>query len=184
MGFGRIGDNMIEQNGMIADVVNLKAIHDKMQDFFQEYQHQIAAITDAMKSKRYTPEQLVDLGFLCREMESLCDEWRKESKARKELAGKLIAFVVMSTDGTEITVQGQLATGTPNLKMQADLPKKGSEEYELLCHGLGVNGMGLTKLDWKEVQVMINERAELGAPMPAGIGEQRAMYSTVFRRKR
>jgi hypothetical protein len=152
----------------------------------------LSEITPAIKSKSLDVSKLTDIGFLCREMENLLDELRKECKARKELCGSIIAFILTQNSLTDIHApmksKGDLATGSPDMKMQVALPKKKSPEYYQLTDHFkvprDVAESGVLKLDWKTVVELCTKLSEEGKPLPAGFGKKYPQYSTIFRKRK
>jgi len=150
----------------------------------------LSEATPAIKSKALDNIELTDFGFLCRELENLFDELRKECKARKELCGSIIAYRLIKKSLTDPTItmksKGVLAIGTPDIKMQVALPKKFTEEYFQLTDFFGVPRdvaeTGVLRLDWKKVTEYCTKLTEDGKPIPEGFGKKYPLYSTVYRR--
>ncbi len=135
---------------------------------------------------------LCDFGFFCREAENTLDELRKEVKARKELCGQVIAMrktqESLSDPNIKLKVAGQYATGSPDVKMQAQLPKKFTDDYFKITDFLQVPrevaATGVLRLDWKATGDLITQLANDGHKPPDGFGKQYPTYVTTFRRKR
>lgn len=152
----------------------------------------LSEVTPSIKSKVLSNSELTDFGFLCRELANLFDELRKECKARQELCGSIIAYRLIQESLSDPTItmksKGTLATGTPDIKMQAALPKKFSEEYFKLTDFFGVPRdvaeAGILRLDWKRVTEYCTQLTQDGTPIPEGFGKKYPLYSTVFRRKK
>ena len=152
----------------------------------------LAKNNEQIKSKQLSSEELCDFGFICRELEKLFDELRKEVKARKELCGNIIAYRLTQASLTDpslkMQVKGQFATGTPDVKMQAALPKKQSVEYYQITDFLGVPRdvaeKGVLKLDWKSVIEFCTKLINDGKPIPKGFGKQYPLYVTVYRKRK
>jgi hypothetical protein len=148
--------------------------------------------TNDIKSKKLTNKIMCDFGFICRELENTFDELRKEAKARKELCGNIIAYNITQDalmDPTiEMIVRGDLATASPDVKMQAALPKKFSYEYFVLTDYFKVPRevatTGILKLDWKEVTKFLTKCREDGKSIPDGFGKQYPLYSVTYRKSR
>lgn len=150
----------------------------------------LSGATPTIKSKALDNAELTDFGYLCRELENLFDELRKEAKARKELCGNIIAYRLIKASLTDPTItmkaRGTLATGTPDVKMQAALPKKFTEEYFKITDFFGVPRdvaeTGILRLDWKKVTEYCTQLTEDGKPIPEGFGKKYPLYSTVYRK--
>jgi len=174
-----------------------KGIAKKLQNIFGECQLLynlvygfLSEMTPSIKSKALDNSELTDFGFLCRELENLFDELRKECKARKELCGSIIAYRLIQESLTDPTItmrsKGTLATGTPDIKMQAALPKKFTDEYFQLTDFFGVPRdvaeTGILRLDWKRVTEYCTKLSNEGKPIPEGFGKRYPLYSTTFRK--
>jgi len=147
---------------------------------------------EQIKSKGLKNEELCDFGFICRELENVFDELRKEVKARKELCGQIIAYRLVQKSIEDPTikmkVQGQFATGTPDVKMQAQLPQKFTDEYYQITDYLEVPRKvaesGVLRLDWKKVTELLTKLMNDGKKIPDGFGKKYPSYTTVYRKKK
>jgi len=147
-------------------------------------------VTGPIKNKQLPNEALVDVGFLCREVKLMCDEMRKEAKVREDLCSSIIAFSrtkdLINDPSLDPKVKGTLATGTPDCKMQAKLPKKGSPEYLAFCEFLkipkDIAEKGVVKPDWNEVTNFVTEELGKGHSVPPGLGQQYPLYTVTYRR--
>lgn len=147
---------------------------------------------ELLKSRKLSSEELCDFGFFSRELEKLFDELRKEAKARKELCGQIIAYRLtqasLSDPTMKMQVQGEFATGTPDVKMEAALPKKFTEEYYQLTDHFSVPrevaASGILKLDWKRVTEFLTKQMNDGKPIPKGFGKQYPKFTTVYRKRK
>lgn len=147
---------------------------------------------DRAGSTHMSNENMCDFGFFCREAENTLDELRKEVKARKELCGQVIAIRKtqdsMTDPSVKLKVMGQYATGSPDVKMQAQLPKKFTPEYFALTDYFKVPrevaATGVLRLDWKATGEFVTQLANDGHKPPEGFGKQYPTYVTTFRRRR
>jgi len=146
----------------------------------------------ALKSKNLHSAELCDFGYICRELENVFDELRKEVKARKELCGQIIAYRLIqahvSDPSTKMQAKGQFATGTPKVKMEAALPKKFTEEYFQITDHFDVPRKvaeaGVLRLDWKMCSEFLTKQMQDGKQIPKGFGKQYPLYSTVYRKRK
>lgn len=170
------------------DIEILAAQLGKLVDLHHDILTHLLHVTALIKKSDYSKEDLCDIGFLCREFESLLDDFRKDMKARKEMTGKIIAMQLMKESLSDLdatdSVKGKLARGTATLRMQAALPKQGTDEYTDLLDFFYVPrlaiGDGILKLNWKSVEEMATKLAEEGKPLPPGITKTYPVYSTIF----
>ncbi len=170
-------------------VDHFKGLYSEFVEYHQRALSYIAFLTDGIKSNTYTKEELVDIGFLLREMENLLNDFRKDCKVRKELCGKIIAKKVMednlASGDFEDVVHGTLARGIVDLKMQPKIPKRDTEEYQLMMEAFGVpkDKIGIVKIDWTQAGELASKCAAEGVPLPEGLGNTYPVYSTKFTRK-
>lgn len=134
-------------------------------------------------------EDAVDLGFLCREIEHLLDDLRKEVKARHVRIARLIALdIINQVTGTDDDplVRGQYATGTPDVKPTPKIPRKETQEYQDLCKALGIPPElaveGFVQFHYPKLVEYCAKLAADGKRMPKGLGESEAKITTIFRR--
>lgn len=147
---------------------------------------------ELLKSKTLSNEDLCDFGFFSRELEKLFDELRKEAKARKELCGQIIAYRLtqasLSDPTLKMKVQGEFATGTPDVKMEAALPTKFTEDYYKITDHFNVPRdvaeTGVLRLDWKRVTEFLTKQMNDGKPIPKGFGKQYPKFTTVYRKRK
>lgn len=133
---------------------------------------------------------LADLGFFCREIENTLDDWRKTTKAFKEKLSSVLAMRIMqdpanlNAETAEDTVRGKFASAKADLKVFAELPKRGTANYDMLLNFFGVKGdTELIKPDWQAMKREVTRRAEMGEPQPPGLGKQYPEYTVIYRRK-
>lgn len=162
----------------------------QVKDDVYEY---LLRLTNEYKAGTYDLRLLVDIGFLCREIEENCDNLRKEAALRKDIAGQKIAFDMtkQASAGEEVEdpLQGELASGSPDVKMESVRPRPGSPENAALLTYLGVSRENADSVgavfhaDWKALSRWMTARAEQGTPPPPGIVKTYPVFKTVFRRK-
>lgn len=150
----------------------------------------LAKNNELLKSKKLNNENLCDFGFFCRELEKISDELRKELKARKELCGQIIAYRLVQSSLADPTikmkVEGQFASGTPDVKMEAALPKKFTDEYYKITDYFNVPRKvaesGILRLDWKQVTEFLTKQMNEGKKIPEGFGKKYPLYTTTYRK--
>jgi hypothetical protein len=174
---------------MVEDIKNL---YEEMHNIYNLICGKMMEITDPLKSKTVSNEDMCDIGYFCREISTMLNELRKEVQARQELCGSLIAFNrtkdLVTDPGLSMKVSGKYASGTPDCKMQAALPKKFTPEYYDFCEALGVPGkvarQGVLRLDWNMVTEVCTDMLAQGKPVPPGLGKKYPKYVTTFRKKK
>ena len=169
----------------------------KMQELFaavgtlhHDFLEYLLQLTDEIRTSKLSDPQLCDVGYLLREIETLLDDWRKDCKARKELAGKILAFNFTQaslSDATLTRIKGTLATGTPDVKVRVKIPPKGTPEYAEALKVLNVPEAlvkdGVLKIDWDGISAMATRYANEGKNMPAVLNQTFPEYVTVFRKR-
>lgn len=157
-----------------------RLLHEEVIAFRQQFLERLSTQTDQARSGTFSLEQIVDLAFLNREIESLLDDWRKDVKARKELYGKIVGAALIKRAAADATdaedlVRATLCRGKVDIKVRPKLPPKGSDEYMELCRHFGLPEdlmtEGAIRFSWKEMGEYCTRLAQEGKPMPDGISE-------------
>lgn len=123
--------------------------------------------------QKKSPEELADVGFVCKKIYEQLDDIRKEVENLQGLAEKL-ACLKAATNG-QTKIQGELATATPDVSMSANLPhpKKNPEAYSSLCAFLGISEQAvkydLIRIHWPGFKDFFSARMAQGLPVPPGI---------------
>lgn len=176
---------------MHPKIVHLFQSHRKLtEEIYPEISSAIEDVLVDVKEKNFSPEQLADIGYLCRQIDKLCDELRKDAKARAELCGRVIALAATKraivNGGVVETVRGEIARATPSVTHEPNIPGKGTREHNALLKAIGVSDecakKGLVKVHYPSLQALMVERAELAQPLPEGLGVPRARYYCSFRK--
>jgi len=179
--------------GTHHDVVRLKDDLSHVRDTFMGVVGNLQDIIRRVKKNAsdltYDRPNLVDLGFLCREIAAIADELRKEANAKQMLIGKLIAMeVTKASIAGEIsspTVRGTLATGTPDVREIASCPKPGSPQFKEVAAFLGLpedqlDGK-LMSFRFTGLSDWLTEAAAKGKRVPECINRY-TEFKTIFRR--
>lgn len=174
----------------MVQVSDVLALHAEVQRLYHTVYQKMSELSGQLRPGKMPCGDMVDIGYLLREMENILDELRKEVKARKELTGKLIAFervqAFVEDSSIDMTVRGSLASGTPDVKQLPELPKKGTPEYGQLLAYFGATEaqiqQGALKPDFKVIAELCTQRAADGLPNPPGIGKTFPSYETVYRK--
>lgn len=156
------------------DLDELKRLHSLV------YDH-ASPVIDKVKTREYSVKELADLGFLFREMEDLLDDWRKDSKARKELIGKLLCLQLVQMN--EDIVRGDLCRAQCDMKMRPEWPKEGTPEYYDLLNHFGIDPDSPIRISWKGLETLCTRLFKEGKPMPPGMKNPKAEFVCKFTRK-
>jgi len=135
-------------------------------------------------------DELVDIGYLLREIANSFDQLRKNYNNKRELIELILcrALVERSIAGnTDKIFRGVLASASPKVAQQPKLPKRGTEEYVALCKWLGIPDDQIAKeyvsFHFPSLTKLMTENAETGAPNPPGITGVIPKYSVIFRKR-
>lgn len=169
---------------MNKDIVNLQNLIVEIGSLHQAFYDLIVPITDQVKGGVYAVKELADLGFLFREGETILDDWRKDSKSRKELIGRMLALLIVEQNTTDL-VHGELCRAQIDLKMRPEMPKVGTKEYYDLCHHYGIDDPDNTpiRISWKGIEEECSKLTEQGKPLPPGMKKPKAQFSCKFTKK-
>lgn len=142
---------------------------------------------------KHPMQDLVDLGFLHREISDKLDELRKECNARQERISRVIGATVIkrtTTDPTlDMTQRGTLASATPDVGVVAICPKPNTPEYVALMKGLGIENeeliaSGALAPHFVRMSEYVSERLSKGLPAPAGVLGTSPTFRVTYIRKR
>lgn len=180
------------------DVDRLNAVRLKLLKFQLDISDLFIGMIAEIKAERYPRPAQCDIGWAFREIAKIADEIRKEAKARQELVGQILALRMTEdvmndmealAQGDSLTVRGRFASGTPDVKQQAALPRSGSKEYSQLCNALGladkeVIESGLVQFSFRKLGDYVSKFMAEGRQIPEGITKTYPLYSTIFRTKK
>ena len=153
----------------------------------------VSKIAEQIPDKGISIEDAVDLGFLCRELEGLFDECRKEAKARHEKIARLVGTVLINkmltdpnVEDNDILARGIYASGTPKASVTPTMPRRETQEYMDLCEFFGIDPelakKGLVVWHYPQFAEYCTELASEGRPLPPGVDGSATKITTVFRR--
>lgn len=139
---------------------------------------QLRSTEEAVKTGTLSSETaLVDAAYLMREMSKLLDDTRKEMDQVKDTACRTacLSWTTKQLSDPSIggTIRGEIAVGTPDIKMVPKFPKKGTQEYEAFCTAFGLKREGLDAdvfhIHWPHAVEYVSDCIALGKPLPPGI---------------
>lgn len=83
---------------------------------------------------------LIDAGYLCRELSKACDSLRKAADQKQSVLARTIAAIVatQAMNGDEVDLRGQLATAIPKVNTIPKIPPTGSDEWHKLMDWIDV----------------------------------------------
>ncbi|PHR91956.1 MAG: hypothetical protein COA69_09330 [Robiginitomaculum sp.] len=175
------------------DIEFLLLLGEEIEALKSEYLSHLLDVTAQMRRNGWTPEELVDVGFLLREHTAMIKDWKVEVSQRHDLAGKinavrLIKLAVADPMKAEDTIRGTLATGVQFSTIQPRIPKKGTPEYTQAMAHFGVTEemveKGVVKIDWKGIGKYATRIAESGGRLPSSLSDTFPVCGMTYRRRR
>lgn len=169
-----------------------RELYDRLQILVSDYISLCMRVLAAAERPDFNESEMCDVGYLLRESEKLSDELRKETKAKKDLVGKVLALrVIMQHEHdptTDLKAEGELATGVPDVKMRPKLPKHGTEQYDALMRFFGVPDefarTGALSIHFVHMSELLTRLAEEGRQTPPGITDTFPEHTMTFRKKK
>ena len=169
----------------------LSAFHKAFSDLRDQFIAFTLGLSKSLKEKKFNKPELVDIGYLSREIEILLDDLRKDAKARKEFAGAILAESVIQealSSGGETTVHGTMAYASCDCELIPGLPKRDSDDYFDLCRHFGVPEevikSKVLKIDFEEITKKVQDAAGGLCKKIPGINKTWPKYSSTFTKKR
>ncbi len=175
---------------LLGHVARVNEILSQLRAFHRTSHDLVAEATGGIKVGM-SDEDLADIGFLFREMEELHEELRKEAKARKELAGKVLSERIhtrnLMSDNDELApVRGQLATATCKMRIEGETPRKGTPEYSQLWEKLGLpkelEDSDIVKLSHDGLMDAVSNSLAAGKPLPGIVRKWPRYWAQYLRR--
>lgn len=169
--------------------------HEEAEAFHAEMYKKLKAISDKMKDAKagITQEDRADVIYFVKQMFDVFEDLKKEAGAMRELFDNILCAVYVSsgTAAKERSVKGNIATATPDLKVQATCPSftKEPTRYGMLMKALGVPEstiqLGLLTVHWPRMVEYCTELTQQGKPLPDGIDPDntKPKYSTSVRKR-
>lgn len=129
---------------------------------------------------KFSQEELVDIAFILRSTAILAEDIRKECNAIREMMEKVACLKWMTDNmnnpdsGKPTSIRGILASGTPDLRQMASLPRPNTDPkgYESLMKSIGAITAArkdLVRPHWPGLTEWITKLAKKGKPLPAGL---------------
>lgn len=154
---------------------------DKFNAEHQDFYERLSQLRSELSTK--TPGELADIGYYLRELETIFDSFRKESKIVRDLVSKMIGIHVIQksvTDPDYTSVTGKVARANPDVKVRVKTPKEGTKEFTAMCKHFGVVDLGVFKPDWNKISEYATEQAMMGIKLPECLRETFSEYVCTF----
>ncbi len=140
---------------------------------------------DLIKGQKVPTEELIDSGYLLREILSTLEETRKDLEARKNLIDLTITIKAWDLYSTEAPSEnkGTLATSMINPKVEVFPPGPGTDKEKMLLAWAKKNNIpDLRSVSYKKLNQVANELAEKGESIPQEIVETHARFEISYRK--
>lgn len=166
----------------------LISLHSRLQKLQMDIHQELAAIAQSIPSE--TVPDLVDAGYLCRELSSMCDDLRKGLTNRQVVIARYLAAraAVDGMQGSETSLKGELATATPDIKVMPKIPENGSTDYIELMRWIGVPdeliSRDMLRPSFSTIQRVLTQMAVDGKKPPPGISMTYTDAQVVFRKRK
>ena len=191
----------------------LQSVLTRVNEMHAEIYGFLLSLAEGIKAGNYKTPDLIDIGFLLREISEKADDTRKEVNNRKEVCEGLIAYdmTTRSVAGEDVKdpMPGFLASGSPKVKVEIPQPRVGTPENELFIRWVGGIDEAMKKIDgidptvaekiaievshrvaaickpeWKKLSELVTDCAARGKKIPPGLSDRQfTRFSTIFRRK-
>jgi hypothetical protein len=133
--------------------------------------------------------ELADYTYTVRKISDMLVEMSKRTRNTYELAERLLCMLWAQVGDPE-PIRTPYCTITPKIRMAAQIPKKGTEEYEKLMTALGIT-LELAQVDavrphWPGMTEYVTQRLTEGKPLPPGIDPHKTypVYGVLIRDKK
>jgi hypothetical protein len=174
-------------------VKELNELKIKVEDTLAEAYLSLQEYMDDIRSGNMEVEDLSDIGLFCRQIKDMCDELRKEAKAREMFIGQQLARritkLAMSGEIDSMSIKGNYSSCSPKIKKLLFPPKVDSPAYKEMCDFLGIpddhpfRERGIVDFHCKALSTWATEEYEKGSPAPDWATRMHTDYTTVFRQR-
>jgi len=172
------------------DIDKMVSLNREMYRLWIDIYDHYCVVRDRCREGEYTDTQSVDLALGVRLLREKSEELRKESNKLYELFTLIVglrrtSIAIARGDDNELTVKGQLGTGTVGLTTRINPPKYGSEAFDIMMTKLGVpvdSRMPLA-VHWKRLGEWVDERLAQGKKIPVSSGAMKKVHTLTIRKK-
>lgn len=150
--------------------------------------HQVLETIPQRVSAESIPD-LIDSGFLCRELANVVDDIRNRCENRQAIISRFLAATasVAALKGESMDLRGELAIAVPDITVKPNLPKNDSPEMIKLLIWLGVPEdiarSGTVRPSFTKIEELLTKREAAGQKPPPGIMSKWTDAKVVFRRR-
>jgi hypothetical protein len=133
--------------------------------------------------------ELADMSYTLSKVTEIFDKIEKKTRGTSDLADRLLCMLWAQRSDAE-PIRTTYCTITPRIRMAAQIPKKGTDEYADLMNYLGIN-QELQQADavrphWPGLVEHVTELLTSGRPLPAGVDPSKTypVYGVTIRPKK
>lgn len=165
----------------------LVKMFETMQAFEIEAQSLLSVVPGRVSSTSI--EDLVDAGFLMRELSRICETLRKAFEARQGLVARFLAAAAGADAlrGVEMKLEGELARAKPVVNVKPKIPDPRTADFVKLMRWLGVSdeliGKDVLRPSFSSLKAELTKRLESGEKLPPGITATFQEMACEFRTK-
>jgi hypothetical protein len=133
--------------------------------------------------------ELADMAYSISQIMRMFDEIEKKTRNTYELAERLLCML-WAQQGDSDPIRTSHCTITPRIRMAAQIPKKGTPEYEELMSSLGIDtalqATDAVRPHWPGLVDYVTELLTNGRPLPRGVDPNKTypVYGVTIRPKK
>lgn len=132
-------------------------------------------------------EELTDAVYATREVMRFAEDLLKETRRLNTRTQQMACAVWAKMPDPPERIVTDYCSGTPDIKMSANLPKRDTAEYHQFMTHIGVKNVedDLVRPHWPSVKEYISDLTSQGRPLPPGVDldETFPVYTLSVRRK-
>ncbi len=166
----------------------LKLLHDRVRELQMAIHNAMAGIPNSIAVEEIP--DLVDAGFLCREIANMSEDIKKISENRKTIIGRFLAAraSVAAMQGSIVDLRGEYASASADIQVKPKFPEEDTAEYFELMRWIGLSDemiqRGMLRPSFTKIQEELTKRVERGEKPPPGIMNTFTDAQVVFRRRK
>lgn len=162
--------------------------HQFVMTMFADWEKQQSAITQAMRVEGDLKE-LTDYVYALKKTAGLLTEMEKQTRNAYEVGERLLCML-WAKNGDSEPIRTEHCTASPRIRMAAQIPKRGTPEYDELMTAFGVSDelrqSDAVRPHWPGLIDFVTGALTEGRPVPKGIDITKTypVYGVQFRDKK
>jgi len=162
----------------VKKLLRLVELYDETRKLHMELYGELGDIRDVAKVGKFDLKEMIDRIYVMRETARVLDDLRKEATGISQVLEKIACLLWVQQNQNNPKpepIRTALCTGTPDVGMQAKVPKKKTdpEAYAKLMKFLGVPDelaeKEIVRTHWPSMVEYLTSLASQGRPLPDGI---------------